>query len=343
MKPTVFPSSTPTYGPTKSATEFPTFSPTTCVDDPDWMTGGTHPLYSGIKCANIGSDTVWCEALKGKAYEYMSKTIDQACCTCGGSKFHTTFPSSSPSMNPSDEPSTLPTASPSLHPTSQPTTPPPTGRPTMSPTVCIDEPGWTFNKGKTVYEACCSCGGGKHVVPPPTSSPTEIPTSSPTASPTKIPTMSPSKGPSNSPITPPPTGRPTMSPTVCIDEPGWTFSTNLGCAQIDADPPLFCKSVGDSGVVNKGKTVYEACCSCGGGKHVVPPPTSSPTVSPTAIPTIAPSFSIEPSSQPSGTPTVSPTTTPSSIPSPSPTRNPSKTPSWKPSPSPTECIDDHEW
>lgn len=91
---------------------------------------------------------------------------------------------------------------------------------------------------KSISQACCSCGGGSHH----TIFPSQFPTSSPSVS--------------NAPT------QPTMEPTSCIDEPGWTFTSDedeeLGCDALAENRVTMCQVV--STITYKSKSASVACC-----------------------------------------------------------------------------------
>jgi hypothetical protein len=191
-----------------------------------------------------------------------------------------------PSTSPSNMPSTVPSKLPSLYPSSAPSSNPsivpsskPSDEPSFSPSMCVDEDDWatvdpsgTFTPkncaaieempdfwcdfmsqfpkdGKSTLEACCICGGGKHVPISPSSVPSIY---------THMPSIS--HGPSNIP-----SEFPSMKPSECVDEQDflWDVNAGLGCAQMSSG---FCTQF--MGTVYNGKNTMTACCVCGGGTHV---------------------------------------------------------------------------
>ena len=162
--------------PSKSPfSEEPSSSPTECSDEEGWTVGG-NTMYTNLTCSQItvpDESTNWCEAIMAKTdHVNFGKSVNEACCICGGSTFKTTYPSLEPSISPSV--SFLPTIDP---------------MPSLQPSTCVDEPNWYFNvtaslgcasikeneadviceqfegidyDGKTIIDACCICGGGIH-------------------------------------------------------------------------------------------------------------------------------------------------------------------------------------
>ena len=183
------------------------------------------------------------------------------------------IPSAGPSHNPSSIPSSIPTVTPSSIPGS-------------APRDCVDEVDWTVDsstfpgrtcddiaespgqwcgyfgpsKGKSPLEACCACGGGKHVPVAPSSMPSKIPSTAPstTIHPSLIPSQSPSYAPSTSHH---PSIKasdiPSSAPSECEDEPDWIWDVpnNLDCPSLTTS---FC----GPGLTAKGMTSLEACCVC---------------------------------------------------------------------------------
>ncbi len=135
--PSRLPSNSPSDMPSKVASaqpsSLPSFSPTLCEDEPDWRSGGSHKFFSGISCMSIGDNASWCAVLAGNAFEYDGKNIDQACCTCSGSVFHTAAPSPKPSVEPSSVPSLVPSISNA-----------PNNIASEAPSICTDLNGWLF-------------------------------------------------------------------------------------------------------------------------------------------------------------------------------------------------------
>ncbi len=197
-------------------------------------------------------------------------------------------PTARPSRSPSDLPSNFPTKVISDVPSSV-------------PSACVDEENWTTSKnsfqgvrcehiaeavavwcpyfdernnGKNAEEACCACGGGSHIPMVPTSTPsqgTPYPSTQSSSAPSMMPTDSPSKTPSVSPTvsfvpTPIHSASPSAAPSSCEDEPNWIWDTqhNGDCSKLTVS---FCGLFETTKVVN-GKRPSQACCICGGGKHV---------------------------------------------------------------------------
>ena len=182
------------------------------MDEEGWFVGGTS-RFAGFICSHISEGPLdWCAAiLNEENTANFGKSIQEACCVCGGSTFKTTFPSLQPTSSP-----TL-----SFIPTIEPI-------PSSQPSDCENEPHWYFYSlddhildcdniiindlcdrfkdidynGKTVLEACCICGGGKHQSRQPSDTPSlsQIPSLSPSVSeqPSTKPSTIPSSMPSQS-------------------------------------------------------------------------------------------------------------------------------------------------
>ena len=195
--------------------------------------------------------------------QYQGKTVDQACCACGGSIHFPTIPSLQPTYSrPSESPSN------SLSPS--------------QPLKCFDEPNWYFNSthnlgcdsidnlrlceqfsqfhynGKNTFMACCVCGGGVHesIVP---------------------------------------STVPSQEPSQCIDEEDWFVGGDssfgdLTCSSIASSTYLarsklssseLCEAIkNEPDSMNFGKAVDEACCVCGGSAFQTTYPSSGPSFKP---------------------------------------------------------------
>lgn len=225
--------------------------------------------------------------------------------------------------------------------------------------------------GKSIYEACCICGGSDELPIAPSVAPTvtrtDVPSSSPTRAPTLKPSLSiypsvdPSGYPSDIPTVVPtvdpsvvpsslpsllPSALPSLSlmPTACENEPNWKLNdTNADCAalevlveearSLDFDLCMYFENY-----QHGGKNIHEACCICGGGDHVPIAPSVTPSVFPTltTMPSTLPSLSVSPSEEPTGRPSDSPTNVPSKEPSFVPSNAPSLQPSSDPSSIPSD-------
>lgn len=220
--------------------------------------------------------------------------------------------------------------------------------------------------GKSIYEACCFCGGSDELpIAPsmvPSTSPTDDPSSYPTRSPTQKPSVSihPSEDPSGYPSDIPslvpsavPTVEPStipsllpsavpsisLKPSACENEPNWKLNdTNAECADLEilvnkARSMDFDLCIYFENYLYGGKNIHEACCICGGGDHVPIAPSMTPSVFPTdtKMPSTLPSFSVSPSEEPSNRPSDSPTNVPSKKPSWIPSNVPSIVPTTDPS------------
>jgi len=228
---------------------------------------------------------------------------------------------------------------------------------------CFDSENTEAASAGVGEDCVASCGFCKGTFPPLTSSPSlqptvppsKAPSSSPSSPPTKEPTVSPSKAPSSSPSNPPtkeptvspsqaPSSSPSSFPSECVDEPEWkTHQVGFTCAEIKElvlSGPEFDYCVKFSNAASQGKSIYEACCVCGGSAFTTVFPSTMPSMSkqPSASPTGEPSSSPsdDPSSAPSGIPSDDPTEIPSSSPSDTPTMSPSDDPSSAPSGIPSD-------
>ncbi len=222
-------------------------------------------------------------------------------------------PSTNPTLSPLTPPSEKPSLRPSASPTQTPLTPPsstPSFRPTSSaaPSQCQDEPHWhviqppmdcsvfanefecnlfeTYTGfGKGPREACCTCGGGRHLLPEPSGLPSSAPSTWPSSRPTNAWTHKPSSSNVPSQV-------PTSAPSDCLDDTEWVVTTasndEIKCAHLSN--PGICKTVDALGSHN-GKVVSEACCVCGGSQYTLVAPSSVPSTSlaPSDMPTNRPS------------------------------------------------------
>jgi hypothetical protein len=276
-------------------------------------------------------------------------------------------PSNFPSSRPSDVPSFVPSVS------SQPSL-----LPSAKPSECKDEPDWAifqnfgcenvtevveknFNKdfcnfigsqnfisnGKSVYEACCICGGSKYIPIAPSATPSVSYNPSAAPSKTALPSTSPSDGPSSLPSSSPsisPSALPSFQPSKCPNEPGWVTPSGEGCGDVELlaeHTPTACQLFA-SFYIN-GKTVFEACCICGGSDLFQVQPSSLPSTAPSFVPSYVPSM--EPTEQPSAMPTSAPSKSPSQFPSIAPSMEPSisQYPVSEPSSSPSKCVSEGNW
>jgi len=269
----------------------PSSQPSECIDEPGWFFN----VEEELGCAVIALESNPIPKCKHfSAIEYEGKVTFDACCVCGGGIHHSTSPSNSPF---SEEPSS-------------------------NPSQCLDEDGWAVggdsiftgltckqidigenwckaimaetghaSAGKSVNEACCVCGGSTFKTTFPSSEPTMLPS-----------------------ISHVPTTKPVLSThtSTCEDEPNWYFDVvdNLGCASIkEEESDAICEQFQE--IDYDGKTILDACCICGGGKHQSRQPSDTPSTS--QIPSLLPSLSSQPSDQPSLFPSTDPSR--SSIPS----------------------------
>eukprot|EP00557_Chaetoceros_sp_GSL56_P003010 CAMPEP_0176491228 /NCGR_PEP_ID=MMETSP0200_2-20121128/8315_1 /TAXON_ID=947934 /ORGANISM="Chaetoceros sp., Strain GSL56" /LENGTH=523 /DNA_ID=CAMNT_0017888633 /DNA_START=291 /DNA_END=1859 /DNA_ORIENTATION=- len=126
----------------------------------------------------------------------------------------------------------------------------------------------------------------------------------------------------------------------CIDEPNWIYSKMNGDAKmiitceiiqaLQLQMPFsydICDNVSDA--YFEDKTVYDACCACGGSIDRTVEPSRTPSTLPSLEPSSHPSS--YPSTMPSKTPSISPTSQPSDSPSTKPSSAPSRVPSLLPS------------
>ena len=207
---TQLPSMQPSTSPSDSPSDEPSVSPSDCMDEAGWTVGGTSD-FKDLTCTNISEGSLnWCQAIMDQTdTSNLGKSVNEACCVCGGSTYKTTYPSS--------EPSSFPTvsSSPSIEPMTS-----------AQPSLCIDEPDWYFYPaanltcshikvsisdivcerfknteydGKTIVDACCICGGGKHQSRQPSGAPSYSAAPSPLPSTSINPSDSPTKMPSSIP------------------------------------------------------------------------------------------------------------------------------------------------
>jgi len=115
-----------------------------------------------------------------------------------------------------------------------------------------------------------------------------------------------------------PTVAPSSSPSQCTDDPNWFFDKDysMGCAEINdyfKSEDGLCNQYRD--IEYEGKLVNDACCVCGGGKHLSRQPSDEPTMSqaPSLTPSVSQQPSLTPSTIPSSTPSQS--SLPSTFPS----------------------------
>ena len=371
VSPSRHPSSSPSYAPSSSPSSLPSTSPSECIDEPGWVVGGDG-LYAGMNCTDIsGNIDGWCSLIQNEAHAtYKGKSIGEACCECSGGKHQTVMPSTTPSHTPSVS------QSPSFPVV-----------PSAAPSQCVDEPNWhiTTHEGenvnciwfgkndhlcvqfedivyeeKTVYLACCVCGGGDHQSVAPSTTPTSEPSSEPSTRPSE--SSSPSSQPSVLPSDSPsefPSIIPSDSPTESM-EPSQIPSMSFG-ATFDGEPcnyPRECKErslfpteleckmrkrrIGHmlstkKSISTKKSNSKKRTLRSKKSKSPSSLPSYDPSPSPTSEPSLNPSSqpSTGPSRQPTTTPSSSPSSDPSSLPSGSPSSNPSGSPSKTPSSSPS--------
>ena len=247
--PTTDPSSTPSSAPSSAPSFTPSSRPSVCMDEPEWVVGG-NSMYTGMNCTDIATQVDdWCKVLQNLPdTANFGKSIEEACCYCGGGDHQIIFPSARPSESPSTS------NAPSMHAF-------PSSVPSSQPSVCVDETDWYFDetedgeklgckaldanpfkmceqfesfvyKEKTVLLACCVCGGGDHQSVAPSATPTSVPTSEPSGepsvsiAPSEEPSINPSSSPSDFPSTSPsespsvsmaPSQKPSMSFGVAFD------------------------------------------------------------------------------------------------------------------------------
>lgn len=64
----------------------------------------------------------------------------------------------------------------------------------------------------------------------------------------------------------------TTPPTTCEDETGWEtydpdeFGSGITCLEIALEPSIWCEFLAPYSF--RGKSTFEACCVCGGGRHI---------------------------------------------------------------------------
>eukprot|EP01036_Dinobryon_divergens_P025722 gene25722-34298_t len=260
-------------------------------------------------------------------------------------------PSSGPSAAPSEGPTVIPTATPAYLFSDSPSAIPssgssatPSAEPTSFPTA---PPAYLFSDSPSAVQSATPTFSPSTVPSSGLSEgPTVIPTAPPTFSPSTVPSSGPSEGPMVIPTAPPtisltaepsaipssssglsasPSAEPTVVPTAT---PSYSLS----------DSPSTVLSNGPSAVPSEGPTVIPTAPPTFSPSTV---PSSGPSEGPTVIPTTPPTFSPStvPSSGPSegstviptAPPTFSPSTVPSSGPSEGPTVIPTAPPTFSPS------------
>lgn len=172
LLPSSQPSDAPSLAPSTSSkpSKVPSIRPTGCVNDDNWID------QYGLNCTQIERlvndiDPEFCNRISGK-YTSNDKTVDQACCICGGSIFQSRSPSSLPSLETSSDPSSSPSFKPSSMPSSSPSS-----LPSLTPSLL------------------------------PSSQPSQLPSSLPSdipslsRMPSNVPSLSPSSMPSTTPST----------------------------------------------------------------------------------------------------------------------------------------------
>lgn len=205
----------------KQCNESPSSAPTKCLDQPHWKWGSevshTCEVVTPAFCDTLNS--IW----------YNGKSVELACCSCGGG-YHIPFvPNSIPSSEPSNsiEPSSSikPSVAPSTFPSSLPST-----QPTTELSI------------------------------KPSSLPSKYPSSAPSLQPSLRPSLKPSSVSSL---------QPSSNPTLhCYDFPfGWYDIEGPKFNCIWYADKQNCDFYGNSfaNPTFKNKTAIEACCVCGGG------------------------------------------------------------------------------
>ena len=254
-----------------------------CVDKTGWSIHNPNDLWDGVTCADISQKwDFWCGYLSSYTSIDNFNSID-ACCTCNGG-------------------SEIVDGSNFIHPSAAPSS---------SPTECRDEPGWLWDQEnnygcekmtesfcddlahvyflrKNVISACCACGGGSHILPPPTVAPSSEPSTLASSKPSSEPSLDLSQGPSQSP---------TGIYHKCKDELDWStydedgFWSGKTCTDISELPSFWCEYLAQ--YERSGFNSIDACCVCGGGTRDDPTPPLRPgaTASPSAVPSPIPSIS----------------------------------------------------
>lgn len=311
------PSAGPSISHAPSNSMAPSENPSTCIDDPTYSFDADG--FSGNCSSFVTTDL--CDTFDKPQFYVNGKGPKEACCICEGGN-HIEAPSEMPSS-------------------------------------CEDLPGWTTdligcdnagvfcnstatdeNYGATFAEACCACGGGKHVFFAPSPVPSSIPSSTPTACQNDSNWESSGivnvkcgdvenntnlcinnifantayngktvrdaccicGGTINSSVSPTstPSTIPSASPSTCESVPGWNIN-GFDCGFFDNSPSLCTLSIVEDDVYEY--TAAVACCACGGGKSFA--------FSPSQVPSSMPSNSNVPSKSPSKAPSKSPSNSPS--------------------------------
>ena len=185
--------------------------------------------------------------------------------------------------------------------------------------ICAQLDGVYF-KDKTVYTACCACGGSIHMSVPPSAGPSTSPSTEPSPTPSSVPSEHPSTQPSANP-----SAQPSSMPSAA---PSAAPSSNPS-----SKPSLLPSSVPSTAPSSNPSSMPSAAPSSS--------PSSKPSLQPSSVPSAAPSSSpsSKPSTQPSSMPSAAPSSSPSSNPSTQPSSMPSAAPSASPSVQPTRSSE----
>ena len=206
--------------------------------------------------------------------------------------------------------------------------------------ICEQLDGVYF-QDKTVYNACCACGGGIHLsVPPslvPTSTPSTEPSSEPSSTPSVLPTSIPSFVPTSKPSSVP-TSKPSLQPSSEPTSEPSAVPTSVPSLQPSSEPTSVPSSVPTSQPSLAPSSAPSSQPSSTPSLAPSSTPSLAPSSQPSSTPSLAPSSqpSSQPSSKPSSTPSLAPSSQPSSQPSSKPSLTPSSFPSLKPSQEPSD-------
>ena len=230
------PSAGPSISHAPSNSMAPSENPSTCMDDSTYSF--TNVDGFSADCSSFVT-TDLCDTFDKPQFYVKGKGPKEACCICEGGQ-HIEAPSEMPSSC-----EDLPGWTTNLD----------VGCDQASGLLCTS-PATDANYGATFAEACCACGGGKHVFFAPSPVPSSIPSS---------------------------------TPTECDSDPDWKSVGGiyeLTCQDIDDESNNYdfvCTNSFANTAFN-GKTVRDACCKCGGTINSSVSPTSTPSTVPSASP-----------------------------------------------------------
>lgn len=141
--PSLTPSNKPSISDLPTVVPIPSSQPTDCVDEPGFRFYDNEHLI--LTCSDLDVNPAipenMCERFEG--IDFNGKTVQSACCICGGGQHHSREPSFVPSV--SQQPSLFPSTSvaPSLHPSSVPS---------ASPSISSAPSNMPSGKDPTIYD-----------------------------------------------------------------------------------------------------------------------------------------------------------------------------------------------